>query len=412
MIDGNPTFSQVESIGSSGIDYTATDTQGNYYVGIEEVPVYGKDGFQNNTADESSWWSRNSDWLLPVIGGIGSVATGGWLPALIGAAAGIYSNYQQNEYNKEQYERERQDALAAENRANEEYDRRQKAAQEYNDAWDQRLLAKGYSPYAALNKGQGVTSTSPSAPSPIQMPHGIPRQSAMNSIGTASQIAQQIASARQTAAQTRLTNAQADIVEKESIGFWQKFQNEMDAVLANTKDTRVATAIKESEFRVRVATEMHDIQQASYETSRLYFEMKAAAYAPEFANARLADLYMELHITALREEIMANEAAISGNELQMSNLSLEEMRLMFEARKENDVYARDILARINHMELTNQRIRQERDWYGFNQILGFLSSSSNSAGKFTTETTTTNEGHDVFGNRQTRKQTTRKIRIK
>lgn len=338
-------------------------TPQNYPPGVSSVVTVGNNEFTNiqPILETEKGASQNTSEHS------GPSYAGSWIGAAINFVGDLITNYQQNEYNKDQFERETQAAIDAEKRANAEYDRRQADARAYNDAWDERLLAKGYSPFAALSKGQGVTSTTASAPSTTQMPRGIPKQAPMGAISNALQVYSQLEALKNLEAQTRKTNAEANVVEKEDQGFWERFHAEMDGVLANTRNTTAKAAIAESQFIVQVATESAQIEEAFSAAHKMYYQMKAAAYEPEFANARLAELYIEIETAALRQQIVANEAVMSSNDLVVQDMQLADIAAYYESRAENDVAAREALAEIQTIESNASLMRKSDNWFNANQ---------------------------------------------
>lgn len=356
---------------------------------IDEIPISGSDQSNRSSAydndyglitdsGDGNWFPSNSQWLLPVLGAVASIGTGTWIPALIGGLFGLWSNSQQNKYNQENYEIQKKDALEAEQRANDEYDRRQQDARQYNDAWADRLRSQGFNPLAVLSKGGGVTATTASSPSTTSMPLRQPRSSGlgsisqsmsqmMNILSTTSALKQQQATTENIQANTELTEAETESKKQLNESFWERFSKEMQLLGANLRNQNAVADINESLARVRLATEQDDIQQVKYATVSLYYDMKAAQYAPQIANQQLANLCLEYSINTLRKRVAANEASAS-------DMSLADLKAHYESRAAHNAADREVLAAINAAESAASKLAKEDTFLPIDKIFGYTES--------------------------------------
>lgn len=335
---------------------------------------------------QGSWWQRNKQWIALGLGAIGSVATGTWLPAAIGALGALANTWLQNKYNQENYQIQKQDALDAEQRANDEYDRRQEDARNYNDSWADRLRSQGFNPLAAISKGGGVTSSAATAPSTTSMPLRQARRSGIGSISssmsnvlgmlsTAESIKQQQATTANIEAQTQLTRTQNAKESQLVDTFWDRFSKEMMLLGANLRNQNAVADINESLARVRIATEQEDIQQVKYETLSLYYDMKAAEYAPQIANQQLANLALEYTINTYRKRVAANDASAS-------DLTLSDLKAHFASRAANNVADREVLAAIESAEAAASKLSRENKFLPIDKFFGYMDSIVGNYSKF------------------------------
>lgn len=335
--------------------------------------------------DTRNWWQRNASWLVPVLGAVGSIGTGNLFPVIASGLFGLWQNHQQNKYNKENYEIQKKDALEAEQRANDEYDRRQADARQYNDAWADRLRAQGFNPLAVLSKGGGVTATTSSAPSTTSMPLRQSRTASlgsisqsmsqmMNILSTTAALKQQQATTENIKASTELTQAETESKKQLNESFWERFNNEMKLLTANLRNQNAVADINESLARVRVATEQNNIDEIKYSTLRLYYDMKAAQFAPEIANQQLALLGQEYLIGELRKSVAQNELTISGNTVEASNMNLIELKQYYAERAETDAVAREVAAGITAVEQQAAHLSKDNNWYGADKVFGYINS--------------------------------------
>lgn len=334
--------------------------------------------------DTRNWWQRNSSWLVPALGAVASIGTGGIGPALIAGAFGLWQNYQQNKYNQENYEIQKKDALEAEKRANDEYDRRQADARQYNDSWADRLRSQGFNPLTVISKGGGVTSSTASAPSTTSMPLRQARRSGLGSIGSSmssmmnllsssAALKQQQATIENIQANTDLTKTEIASKQQNIESFWERFNSEMKLLTANLRNQNAVADINESLARVRLATEQESIDEVKYSTLRLYYDMKAAEFAPSIANQQLALLGQEYLINELRKTIAENDVILSGNTVQASNMNLAELKQYYSERGKTDAVAREVAAGITSVEQQAARLTKDNNWYGADKVFGYIS---------------------------------------
>lgn len=324
---------------------------------IDEVPI----------SSESSWYDRNKGWINPLLGIGAGVATGGvaWLPALIGGLFGIGTTILQNHYNEKNYERQLKDAKEAEQRANEEYDRRQADARTYNDAWDQRLLEKGYNPLALLNKGQGATSTSASSPSMATLPGRIPQQTSLANISQAMAIAQQVAQIQQTKATT--DNIRSDTQQKDQLvsTFWERFSLEMQNLTSTIKSRDSQTRLNTLSAQFKEATMSFDFAKAQYATQQAYYEMERSGISVDQAKADLTFRLNSIAQQAIQSQLMEQQ-------LDLNEVTLDQLVTTWNANK----HLVDEQAQAQ-LSLLNERVRsatKANNWYAVNQVIGGLSS--------------------------------------
>lgn len=342
-----------------GSDSGFSDGSGSYDnpITMDEVSI----------SSEPSWYDRSKSWLNPLLGIGAGVATGGvaWLPALIGGLFGIGTTMLQNHYNEKNYERQLKDTKDAEARANAEYDRRQADARAYNDAWDQRLLEKGYNPLALLNKGQGATSTSASSPSMPTLPGRIPQQTSLGNISQAVSIAHQLAQIQQTSATTKNIESDTQRRNQELSTFWEKFSLEMQNLTSTIENRESETRINTLTAQFKEATFSYDFQRAAYSTQQAYYEMERSGVSVEQAKA---DLSFRLNAVAQQ----AIQSQLMEQQLDLNNVTLDQLVTTWNANK----HLVDEQAQAQ-LSLLNERVRsatKANNWYAVNQVVGSISS--------------------------------------
>lgn len=156
---------------------------------------------------EQTWWERNDDWILPLVTS-GATFINPAVGAAAGAASAGYLSYENQKYNEELQEWNLQQQQLAEKRANEEYEKRLKEQNEYNEGWADRLRKEGINPFFQITKGQSgaMASSNPTAPSMSSISQALSRQPSLG----------ELLSAQKASADIRLTNAQASQVEEQT----------------------------------------------------------------------------------------------------------------------------------------------------------------------------------------------------
>lgn len=155
---------------------------------------------------QQTWWQKNNDWILPLVTA-GATAINPALGAAVGTASAGYLGAENMKYNEKLQEWNLTQQRLAEERSAEEYAKRLKEQNEYNEGWADRLRKEGYNPLFQISKGQaGVTASSnPTAPM-SSVPQALSKQPSLA----------ELLSAQKASADIRLTNAQASQVEEQT----------------------------------------------------------------------------------------------------------------------------------------------------------------------------------------------------
>lgn len=368
----------------------------------------------NTNTNKESWYARNKDWINPLVGGITGLFTGGVGTAVIGGLLGLGQTWLQNKYNKEAYDQQVKDVVKAEERANDEYDRRVDEANEYNEKWAERLMKLGINPLSYITKGQAgaMASSTPNSPSASVMPHAPSRQAP--NISGLLEIAQAVTDMKHTQAQTNLINSQARAQENENLSYWDRLRISLGEAVARTKNTEAITRVNEATASFKEATLQGDIQRASYELRQAFNEMQRSGVSVDQARVELQRSLNVVAMQAIEKQLMTQEFTLNGQRIQLNELNLQDLALQFEVnRKYMDANAQAALAQLQE----NVRHAQKaNNWYAVDKVVGSIQSLAGSVSTVVNalkpypqilSTSTTTEGVDGAGNWQTFSHTTR-----
>lgn len=368
----------------------------------------------NTNSKKESWYARNAGWINPIVGALGGLATGGIVPAIIGALGGIATTAMQNKYNKEAYDQQIEDTLKAEQRANDEYDRRTDTANAYNEKWAERLIKQGINPLSYITKGQAgaMASSSSSSPSASVMPHAPARQAP--NISGLLEVARAVTDMKHTQAQTNLINSQTQAQQNENLSYWDQLRVSMSEAVARTKNTEAITRVNEATASFKEATLQGDIQRASYELRQAFNEMQRSGVSVDQARVELQRSLNVVAMQAIEKQLMTQEFTLNGQRIQLNELNLQDLALQFEVNKKYmDANAQAALAQLQEQV---RHAQKANNWYAVDKVVGSISSLAGSVSTVVNalkpypqilSTSTTTEGVDSAGNWQTFSHTTR-----
>lgn len=368
----------------------------------------------NTNIEKESWYSRNASWLNPLLGGIAGISTGGLLPAILGIVGGVATTYLQNKYNKEAYQQQKEDALAAEQRANAEYDRRVDEANAYNENWAQRLMKQGINPLSYITKGQAgaMASSTPSSSSSPIVPMSPARQ--VPNISGLLEVAQAVTAMKHTQAQTDLIKSQAEAQANENLTYWDRLRASLNETIARTKNTEAITRVNQATASFKEATLEGDIQRASYELRQAFNEMQRSGVSVEQARVELQRSLNVVAMQAIEKELMSQEFILNGQRIKLNDLSLQDFALQLEVnRKYLDANAQ---AALSNLQEQVRHAQKANNWYAVDKVIGSISSLAGSVSTVVNalkpypqilSTTTTTEGVNTDGGWQTFSHTTR-----
>lgn len=344
---------------------------------------------------EDNWWLRNQSWISPLltIGGsaLGSLAGPLGTVLLGGLTTGINA-YFTNKGNEKLYEKQKQDQIEAENRANAEYDRRLADQREYENNWDQRLRDKGINPMTAMQRGgAGVTGSNAStpAPSPSGAPSAMPTQSLdlssmLQALQVRSLLQKTAADVENTEAQTENIKAQTEGQNLENQFYSESTRTAIDKMLSDIKvnqsaeaANRVQTAIRGVELEIAEASKTYDIQRCQYELTYLQNTLKQQGLSFDQAKLTLESTRKDIIMKSIQAQLGIQQLRLGNAELDLKKLSYDQLLAEFEAKRE--LLPQYAQADLDAMLLANKSAEKATNWYGFDKIVGGLSSTVNAA---------------------------------
>lgn len=318
------------------------------------------------------------DYDTPVNGGIGDPVTvtgtapsdgssfsfsGGWLGSLLSGLFGIGDTMLQNYYNEQAYERQLKDSKEAEQRANDEYDRRQKAAQEYNDSWAARLIDQGFNPLAALSKGQGVTATNHQAPSQASVPQYARSASYAQGISQLLAANNQVAQIKLIESQARKNNADASLVEQESNNYLRMFDKSIELITEQIRSEKARARIETTNAFLAESLQSENLDIVRNEAKLLYKQLEIAGVDLDMAKESFKILQQEVIVAQCNAEL----ARIG---VDTAKVSYEQIRAEWEAYEPYmDKY---IKAKYKMLLEQIEAAEKSNNWYGFNQTVNAI----------------------------------------
>lgn len=352
--------------GISSIEATPSGDNINHIQPIEVTASAGQHGSPDSSGS-SDFWS----YVLSGMGGFlaGGLA-GGPLGAVIGGLSSLGTLLYQNYQAEKQYKRAKQDALDAEQRANEEYDRRQSAAQEYNDAWDQRLLSKGYNPLSLLSKGQGATATNFSAPQTTSMPNApLLSTPSLSRISSEMSLFEKLAQIRNIEADTRQKNASATGQENQNSVFFEQYDADMNLLKSQIRNSEALASINELEAQFKAATLDYDFQKAQYSAQSMFFQMQREGISVDHAKASLQQTLNAVAMQSIQAQLL-------DQQYEMNAVSLDQLVTTWSANKH--LVDRHAQLAIDQLEQEVRAMEQTNNWRAFNNIVGGISGIASS----------------------------------
>lgn len=371
-----------------------------------------------------NWWQRNQSWISPLltIGGsaLGSLA-GPLGTVLLGGLTTGLNAYFTNKANEKLYEKQKQDQIDTENRANAEYDRRIADQREYENNWDQRLREKGINPMTAMQKGgAGVTGSNAAAPapSPSGAPSALPTQSLdlssmLQALQLRSMLEKNAADIENTEAQTENIKAQTEGQNLENQFYSESTRTAIDKMLSDIRlnesseaANRIQTAIRGVELEIAQATKTFDIERCQYELQYLQNTLKQQGLSFEQAKLTLESTRKDIIMKSIQAQLGIQQLRLGNVTIDLQKLSYDQMLAEFKAKR--DLLPKYAQAELDALLLDNEKAEKEGNWYGFNQVVGGLTSTVNSAANLvnavkpgisigTTTTTTYGEYGNITG---------------
>lgn len=344
---------------------------------------------------QPNWWQRNQDWISPLITIGSSVlgSLGGPLGTVLGGALGTAANaYFTNKANERLYEKQKQDQIEAENRANAEYNRRIEEQREYENNWDQRLREKGINPMTAIQKGgSGVTGSNAAAPapSPSGAPSALPTQSLdlstmLQALQVRAMLEKNAADVENTQAHTENIRAQTEGQNLENQFYSESTRAAIDKMISDIKvnesaeaANRVQTAIRGVELEIAEATKTFDIQRCEYELNYLQNTLKQQGLSFQQAKLTLESTRKDVIMKSIQAQLGIQQLRIGNAELDLKKLSYDQLLAEFEAKRE--LLPQYAQADLDSLLLANKSAEKANNWYGFDKIVGGLTSTVNSA---------------------------------
>lgn len=368
-----------------------------------------------------NWWQRNQSWISPLltIGGsaLGSLA-GPLGTVLLGGLTTGLNAYFTNKANEKLYEKQKQDQIEAENRANSEYDRRLADQREYENNWDERLREKGINPMTAMQKGGAVvtgSNASAPAPSPSGAPSALPTQSLdlssmLQALQIRSMLEKNAADIENTEAQTENIKAQTEGQNLENQFYSESTRTAIDKMLSDIRlnqsadeANRIQTAIRGVELEIAQATKTFDIDRCQYELQYLQNTLKQQGLSFEQAKLTLESTRKDIIMKSIQAQLGIQHLRLGNVTIDLQKLTYDQMLAEFKAKR--DLLPKFVQADLDALLLANEKAEKEGNWYGFNQVIGGLASTVNSAANLVNAVkpgisigTTTTTTYGEFGN--------------
>lgn len=357
---------------SSVIDSSDTaykDDSYMYSFGVDEVPITEvEDNFRPFRNDGNFFhWMADLNTLAPR--GVQYLLTGenqspfeAFFKSGLGAllpqfALGQYSIKQQREENErnrewqeQMYEKELQDARELRDEEN-----------AYEDAWDERLRAKGYNPLFAISKGttgsMGSNASRPTTGSPA----------VFNSMQTALGFMQSLQDMKVKQAQIRNIEADTQGKSNENQSYWTRLGMELRTQMQDFENKREQGRILRTEADIAEASKSGRIDEFNYNLRILYNEMRSSEYKPEEASINLQRNVVGLLSDRLQTVLQTNQITIQGQQIDLNNISIEQGNLILEELRITQ--PEKIASLISQYQSSAKIAEKEARWYTVDKIV-------------------------------------------
>lgn len=340
-----------------------------YSFGVDEVPVTEvEDNFRPFRNDGNFFhWMADLNTLAPR--GIQYLLTGenqspfeAFFKSVLSAVIPQYAIAQyfarqqreENELNREwqeqMYEKELRDARELRDEEN-----------AYENAWDERLRAKGYNPLAAISKGttgsMGSNASRPTTGSPA----------VFNSMQTALGFMQALQDLKVKQAQIRNIEADTQGKSNENQSYWTRLGMELRTQMQDFENKREQGRILRTEADIAEASKSGRIDEFNYNLRILYNEMRASEYKPEEASVNLQRNVVGLLSDRLQTVLQTNQITIQGQQIDLNNISIEQGNLILEELRITQ--PEKIASLITQYQSSAKIAEKEARWYTVDKIV-------------------------------------------
>ena len=259
-------------------------------------------------------------------------------------------NQRNREWQEQMYEKELKDARALRDEEN-----------AYENAWDERLRAKGYNPLMAISKGStgsmGSNASRPSTGSPA----------VFNSMQTALGFLLALQDMKVKQAQIRNIEADTQGKSNENQSYWTRLGMELRTQMQDFENKKEQGRILRTEADIAEASKAGRIDEFNYNLRILYNEMRASEYKPEEASIDLQRNVVGLLSDRLQTVLQTNQITIQGQQIDLNNISIQQGNLILEELRITQ--PEKIASLISQYQSSAKIAEKEARWYTVDKIV-------------------------------------------
>lgn len=259
-------------------------------------------------------------------------------------------NERNREWQEQMYDKELQDARELRDEEN-----------AYENAWDERLRAKGYNPLAAISKGStgsmGSIASRPTTGSPA----------VFNSMQTALGFMQALQDMKVKQAQIRNIEADTQGKSNENQSYWTRLGMELRTQMQDFENKKEQGRILRTEADIAEASKSGRVDEFNYNLRILYNEMRASEYKPEDASVNLQRNVVGLLSDRLQTVLQTNQITIQGQQIDLNNISIQQGNLILEELRLTQ--PEKISSLISQYQSSAKIAEKEARWYTVDKIV-------------------------------------------